>query len=214
MTAPGRPEGEGYQELLLDTERGEVAVRFHDVPGARAAVLMAGGVGGGFDTPAHRLYPRLAWALRSGGIAAVHLCYRDPRNLEEAVYDVLAGVTFLEGRGVGHVGLVGHSFGGAVMIAAGVLSPRVTTVVGLASQSYGTGAVAQLAPKALLLLHGTADTILPAACSLSIHQRAGEPKRLELMPGAGHGLDEAAEPVFALTHEWLLRTLVPSGAVG
>jgi len=201
-----------FQTFILDTARGQVETRLYDAPGARAAALMAGGVGGGFDTPARGLYPRLARELVPHGIASLRLRYRYSTELAEAVYDVLAGISFLEQRGVERVGLVGHSLGGAVMIAAGAIAPTVKAVVGLASQSYGAGAASRLAPRALLLIHGTADTILPSSCSVSIHRNSGEPRALELLEGAGHMLDEDAERVFTLTRDWLLRYLGPTGA--
>jgi pimeloyl-ACP methyl ester carboxylesterase len=202
--------GDGFQPVTLSTERGEVETRFYEAHGAKAGLVLAGGVGGGFDTPAQGLYPRLAVELLPHGVSSLRVRYRNPVDLAEALHDVLAGIAFLGLRGVERVGLVGHSFGGAVMISAGALSTAVVAVVGLASQSHGTGAVARLSPRAsLLLIHGTSDTILPPNCSLSIHERAGQPKALELIPGAGHVLDEEAERVHTRVHDWLLRSLFP-----
>ena len=140
-------------------------------------------------------------------MSTLRLKYRYSTDLTEAVHDVLAGVDLLVERGVERVGLVGHSFGGAVMIDAGAQSPWVATVVGLAPQGYGTEAVSELPPRSLLLVHGTSDAVLPPSCSLSIHERARGRKELELIPGAGHVLDEAAEPVFTRVRDWLLREL-------
>jgi hypothetical protein len=175
--------------------------------GAKAGVLLAGGVGGGFDTPALGLYPRLCEELLRHRMSTLRLKYRHATDLAEAVHDVLAGVEFLVGRGLERVALVGHSFGGAVMIDAGAQCPWVTTVVGLAPQSYGTEAVSQLAPRSLLLVHGLSDAVLPPSCSQSIHERARGRKELELIPGAGHVLDEAAERVFQRVRDWLLQEL-------
>jgi hypothetical protein len=116
-------------------------------------------------------------------------------------------VDFLVERGLERVSLVGHSFGGAVMIDAGAQSPWVTSVVALAPQSYGTEAVSELPPRSLLLVHGLSDTVLPPNCSLSIHERAQGRKDLELIPGAGHLLEEDTERVFLRVRDWLLREL-------
>jgi hypothetical protein len=105
------------------------------------------------------------------------------------------------------VALVGHSFGGAVMIDAAARSPWVASVVGLAPQSHGTEAVAKLPPRSLLLIHGLADTVLSPSCSLSIYDRARGRKGLELLPGAGHVLDEDAERVFLRVRDWVLQEL-------
>ena len=202
-------DGEGFapRPYTLRTRRGAVECLLYEAPGAKAAALLAGGVGGGFDTPARGLYPQLGEALLHQGLFTLRLKYRHPADLTESVRDVLAGVDFLVEHGLERVALVGHSFGGAVMIDAGAQSPWVSTVVGLAPQSYGTEAVSELPPRSLLLVHGLADTVLPPSCSRSIHERARGKKALELLPGAGHMLDEAAERVFPLVRDWLLREL-------
>jgi pimeloyl-ACP methyl ester carboxylesterase len=191
----------------LRTRRGPVDVLLYESLGARAGVLLGGGVGGGFDTPALGLYPRLGEELLRHRMSTVRLKYRHAADLAEAVHDVLAGVDYLVERGLERVALVGHSFGGAVMIDAGAQSPWVTTVVGLASQSYGTEAVSELHPRSLLLVHGLSDAVLPPSCSLSIHERARGRKDLELIPGTGHMLDESAERVFTRVRDWLLHEL-------
>jgi dienelactone hydrolase len=171
-------------------------------------VLWVGGIGGGWETPAKRLYPRLAERLQQGGIGSLHIRFRNPSDLEEAVHDVLTGLGYLEQEGVRHVGLVGHSFGGAVVIDAATTTPLARAVVTLATQSYGTERVGELNRNcALLLIHGTRDSVLAPANSQYIHRLAHDPKRLQLYRGAAHGLDEAAEDVERLVHDWLLTHL-------
>jgi pimeloyl-ACP methyl ester carboxylesterase len=202
-------DGQGLEPrpYTLRTRRGPVEVLLYESLHAKAGVLLAGGVGGGFDTPALGLYPRLGEELLRHRISTVRLKYRHATDLAEAVHDVLAGVDFLLERGLERVALVGHSFGGAVMIDAGAQSPWVTTVVGLSPQSYGTEAVSELHPRSLLLVHGLSDAVLPPSCSLSIHERARGRKDLELLPGTGHVLDESAERVFTRVRDWLLHEL-------
>jgi hypothetical protein len=200
-------ETETPRAYTLRTRRGAVEVLLYESPGAKAGALLAGGAGGGFDTPALGLYQRVGEELLRHRMSTLRLKYRHPTDLAESVHDVLAGVEFLVEHGLERVALVGHSFGGAVMIDAGAQSPWVSTVVGLAPQSYGTEAVSELAPRSLLLVHGMSDAVLPPSCSLSIHERARGRKELELLPGAGHVLDEAAESVFTRVRDWLLREL-------
>ncbi|WP_043432525.1 alpha/beta hydrolase [Cystobacter fuscus] len=207
IETPGGQASLEPRPFTLPTKRGPVDVLLYDSPGAKAGVLLAGGVGGGFDTPALRLYPRLGEELLKHGLSTLRLRYRHPTDLTESVQDVLAGVDFLVERGLERIALVGHSFGGAVMIRAGVRSAWVKTVVGLAPQSYGTEPVPELHPRSLLLVHGTSDTVLPPRCSQSIHERARGHKELELIPGAGHVLNEAAEPVFTRVRDWLVHEL-------
>lgn len=103
--------------------------------------------------------------------------------------------------------LVGHSFGGAVAINAGTLAPMVTTVIAVSSQLFGAHVVAELAPRPLLLLHGTADTILPHECSERIYDLAQEPKTLKLFPGVGHRFAEASDELLETARDWLVSRL-------
>ncbi|MBK3777182.1 dienelactone hydrolase family protein [Azospirillum sp. YIM DDC1] len=204
---------EGFAPVRLDTDRGTVDARLYAAPdGHKAAgtlgVIWLGGVGGGFDSPAHGLYPRLAKDLTAHGIASLRIRYRNPHALDEAVYDALCGLTFLGRMGIHHVALVGHSFGGAVAIQAAASNRgAVCTVVALATQGLGTDAVADLSCP-VLLVHGEADEVLTPMCSIHVHRMAREPKKLVLMPGAGHCLDETAEAVCRELRDWLKAQLL------
>jgi pimeloyl-ACP methyl ester carboxylesterase len=46
--------------------------------------------------------------------------------------------------------------------------------------------VARLAPRPLLLIHGTADRLVPPDEARALFERAGSPRQLELLPGIGH----------------------------
>lgn len=204
----GIADAEGIRPVTLETDRGPVQSRYYAVPGGELAVLWVGGVGGGFDSPARGLYPRLAADLTADGVASLRLRFRDPRDLEEAVYDVLCGLSFLGRQGIHHVALVGHSFGGAVVIQAAASNRgAVCTVVTLATQGYGTDPVGDLSCP-ILLVHGEADEILPASCSIHVHRKARDPKKLVLVPGTGHALEEASEAVCREVRDWLKAYLL------
>jgi dienelactone hydrolase len=129
--------------------------------------------------------------------------YRQPNEFDECVLDTLAALTFLKGMGHDRAALIGHSFGGAVVINAGTLSPLVATVVAVSSQLAGAHVVGELAPKPLLLIHGTADTILPDDCSRMLYEQAGEPKMLKLFDGADHRLSGRTDELFTLVRGWI-----------
>jgi len=204
----GPVQNGAYSSYVLNTRRGPIDIHLYDAANP-AAVLMVGGVGGGFDTPAKGLYPSLAEALGNERVAALRVKFRNPVDLGEAVYDVLCGLEYLNGQGKERVILIGHSFGGAVVIQAGLRSDNVEGVVALSTQSFGTNGVEKLAPKPILLMHGEQDEILPAYCSIDVHRRASPPKALRLLPGAWHGLDEAADEVFSTVRDWITDTLLP-----
>jgi pimeloyl-ACP methyl ester carboxylesterase len=201
-------DGGDFQELELDAPDGAVACRLWDCAGATRAVVWVGGVGGGWDTPANGLYPRLAEGLRTEAVVSLRVRFRDPTRLAPATADVRTAIAWLAARGMVAVGLVGHSFGGAVVVRAALDEPLVRAVVGLAPQSRGAEDVALLAPRcALLLIHGRADAVLPPACAITLARAAGEPKRLLLYDGAGHRLDEVTDAVAAEVRAWLVGWL-------
>jgi alpha-beta hydrolase superfamily lysophospholipase len=183
------PDDDGAEGVALVTDQGSISCRLHPADAGDAAVLWVFGSGGGLGGPAGGVYERLGRRLAGEGIASLQVDYRRPADLVPCVLDVLAGVAFLAARGRTRVVLVGHSFGGAVVIAAGAASDAVIAVAALSSQSSGTQAVAALAPRPLLVAHGTDDEVLPDRTSRDIHARARDPKRLILYPGCRHGLD-------------------------
>ncbi|MBV9468028.1 MAG: hypothetical protein JOZ57_02140, partial [Abitibacteriaceae bacterium] len=84
-------ETEGYCPLRIVTNRGEVQGRHYRVEDAKCGVIFVGGAGGGWDSPACGLYPRLCKELAGKGVASLRVRFRDPHQLGEATLDVLAG---------------------------------------------------------------------------------------------------------------------------
>ncbi len=199
--------GESYISETFATDRGNISSRFYRKGNETRGVIYVGGVGGGFDTPAKGLYPRLCRDLLPQGICGLRIQFRNPANLQESVFDVMTGIAFLLGSGVGSIGLVGHSFGGAVVIQAGARAETVKTIVTLSTQSYGTAEVANFQGKFLLLIHGVLDEVLPPSSSQLVYQIAPEPKKLVFLDKAHHVLDEAADEVHSLVFNWILDHL-------
>ena len=176
-------------------------------------MLWVFGSGGGLGGPAGGVYTRLGDRLRDAGVASLELDYRRPGHLAECVADVSLGIAWLLGQGKSRIVLVGHSFGGAVVITAGAASDAVVAVAALSSQSAGTGAVGSLSPRPILFAHGTADEILPDACSRDLYARAQEPKQLVLYPGCRHGLDQCRDKLDRDLTAWL-DWVIQGGARG
>ena len=204
------PEGQAGDGLMLHTTRGPIEAILHHDPDTptRAGIVWVWGARGGFDGPAEGVYGALAEELKSG-ITSLRVNYRHPAVLPESVMDALAGVSFLSGTGHTEIALVGHSFGGAVVIAAAPFSQAVTAVAALSSQTGGASRAADVSPRPLLLVHGEADTRLPPYCTEMIFEWARHPKRKIIYPGAGHGLRECADEVRDLLREWLVTNLEP-----
>jgi len=200
-------------EFWLDSQRGRIRVVYRAVEGATRALLAVGGTDGGLDGPADALYPDLAEDLAAHGIATLRVDFRGriaPGIVDEGIFDVLTGLEYLaREHGIERVGLVGHSYGGAVVIAAAAQSPEVATVATLAAQTAGAQPVVELAPRPLLLIHGLDDIRLSPDCSRLLYRMAGEPKRLVLLEGARHSLRQSREEVRTLLVDWFTETLVP-----
>ncbi len=200
------PEDETTDLVRLLTSNGTLLGRLHPAEGD-SAVLWVFGNGGGLGGPAGGVYTRLSERLQAEGIGSLELDYRRPGELRGCVADVLLALDWLAGLGMRRVALVGHSFGGAVVINAGLLSEQVIAVAALSSQSAGTASVDRLSPKPLLVIHGEADELLPPQCSMDLHLRARAPKTLLLYPGCRHGLDQCRDSLDRDLHRWLSGVL-------
>ena len=198
--------------LLLVTNRGPIQTIIHHDPTSptHRGIVWVGGARGGFEGPAGSMYKLLGDGL-SPGITSIRLDYRQPNVLIECVMDTLAALSFLSGTGHTDVILVGHSFGGAVVIKAAPYSEVVKGVIALSSQTFGAGDVSQVSPSPILLVHGERDTVLSQESSVKIFEWAEEPKELRLIPENGHGLQESAQEIRQLVSEWLVQHLYLPG---
>lgn len=202
-----RPDGDTGEGIKFLTNRGELKGIIHKAENSSQAVVWVCGARGGFGGPGPGTYARLSEQLTGQGITSLRLDYRFPNDLMECVLDLLVGVGYLKENGCGPVVVVGHSFGGAVVIAAGATSDHIKGVVSLSPQTYGAGMAGQLAPRKLLVAHGKADTRLPFSCALQIYEWAKEPKEVVLFEGAEHRLEECRDELETLLSTWIPATL-------
>jgi pimeloyl-ACP methyl ester carboxylesterase len=197
-----------YVPVTLDTNRGRVECRYYHIPGEKKAVIFVGGIDGGFDSPAKNLYTKLSQNLSLRKMSSLRLQYRYPSDLVESALDVLAGITFLERFGIEEIALVGHSFGGAVVIQAAAAAPEIVkTVVTLASQAQGAEAVSYLEETSILLIHGNNDKIFPTHSSTYIYDLANGPKELLFFDDTSHSLQESAKEVYDIVEHWLIEKM-------
>jgi pimeloyl-ACP methyl ester carboxylesterase len=200
------PEGGAAERLQLVTTQGPITCRLHPAEGERA-ILWVFGAGGGLGGPAGGLYSRLGMQLQPAGVTSLELDYRRPGYMQDCIVDVLIGLAYLESLGKNRIVLVGHSFGGAVVINAGAMSDAVIAVAALSSQRAGADKVAMLSPKPVIFIHGEQDEILPPSCSRVLHNQAGDPRELILYPGCFHGLDQCREELDRDLTRWLSDVL-------
>jgi alpha/beta superfamily hydrolase len=201
------PYGDIGEGLKFHTSRGEYTGIIHRAENSTRAVIFVCGARGGFTGPGPDSYARLSERLVGEGVTSLRLDYRFPNDLLECVLDLLVGAGYLKDNGYGPVVVVGHSFGGAVVIAAGANSDHIKGVISLSPQTHGAGMAGQLAPRKLLVAHGKADTRLPFRCAQQIHEWAKEPKELVLFEGAEHRLEECRDELETLLAGWIPATL-------
>ncbi len=194
----------GQTEVVLTTSNGNIRGILHLANGDGGIIWVCGALGG-LDGPSFGIFRTLSEELVKEGLTSFRLDYRFPGELEDCITDVVAGAYYLGELNVEKVALVGHSFGGAVAIQAGIASDRVKAVVGLSSQTYGAQGAGQLSPKPLLLIHGERDRNLSVDCSRHIYQWAGEPKELVIYRNNGHFLRECHDELRELLKKWLVE---------
>lgn len=206
LGGPAHDEGLG-QGLVFQTSRGELKGILHQVEGSEQGVIWVCGARGGFGGPGPGTYARLAESFKEQNITSLRLDYREPNSIDECELDLLAGIAFMKALGHKPVVIVGHSFGGAVVIAAGVAASHVKGVVSLSPQTFGANMAGMLSPIPLLVAHGQADTRLPPRCAEQIYEWAKEPKKLVLFEGAEHRLEECRDELETLLSDWIPETL-------
>jgi uncharacterized protein len=62
--------------------------------------------------------------------------------------------------------------------------------------------VGKIAPRPLLIVHGSDDETVPLAHAMRLYERAGEPKEMVILNGAGHRLRQDESAVAAVL-TWL-----------
>jgi len=207
VTGIDLPDGDVGDGLRFRTSRGSFNAILHRAPDTDRAVIWVCGASGGFGGPGPGTYARMAEKFVGEGITSLRLDYRQPNDVFECAMDLLAGVAYLKSADHKPVVVVGHSFGGAVVIAAGANSAHIKGVVALSPQTYGAGMAGQVAPRRLLVVHGKADTRLAFSCGQQIYDMAREPKELVLYEGAEHRLEECRDDLEELLCKWIPETL-------
>jgi pimeloyl-ACP methyl ester carboxylesterase len=195
--------GTRHTEIL--TRAGKLGLIWDGDPGDDGRVLVTcAGAFGGFLGPAGGLYFDLARTLAAAGVTTVRVDYRQPNHLPACILDVAVAVDLAERCGGTRFVVVGHSFGGAVAIAAGAAMPEhVVAIVTLATQSAGCEPAADLGGRPLLLVHGDADAVIPASSSAHVQRIAGHGE-VVVLPGAGHLLTEVADDLRGRLAAWIL----------
>jgi len=194
---------DGLRHLELYTMTGLLTLLWHGDPAAERVVVTCGGAMGGLLGPAGGLYHDLATRFAAAGIGTVRVGYRRPNDLHACVHDLLAAAELAARHGGQRFVTVGHSFGGAVAIRAGIaLGDDAVGVVTLSTQSAGCEDAGRIGGTPLLLLHGECDELLPPETTHMVQALAGTGE-VVILPGAGHLLGEAGDEVRGRLGDWI-----------
>ncbi|EON65133.1 hypothetical protein W97_04370 [Coniosporium apollinis CBS 100218] len=165
-------------------------------PASKTAAILLSGAGGGVVGPSS-MYLSIADKLASlsNGIPVLRLDFRYPARNKYCVRDTLAAMDWLESEhDASRFVLVGWSFGGAPVFTVGGSDQRVVGCATVASQTAETEGIRSLAPRPVLLLHGTGDSTLSPACSERLYAMYGSKgdRKLKLFDGDNHALSRNA----------------------
>ncbi|WP_269851197.1 hypothetical protein [Methanosarcina horonobensis] len=120
---------DSFELVCIETSRGTVESKYYKAEKADKGIIVIGGIGEGFQTPADSLYPRLSEYFKETGVSSLNVKFREAGNLAESVIDVLVGIEFLKSENIKTLGLIGYSFGGAVVVQAAFNETDVKTIV-------------------------------------------------------------------------------------
>jgi alpha/beta superfamily hydrolase len=192
------------RHLEIYTMRGLLTILWHGPVDAERVVVMAGGAMGGLLGPAGGLYHDLGERFAAEGIGTMRVGYRKPNDLARCVHDVAAAADLATRAGGRRFVTVGHSFGGAVAVQAGmVLGEYCHGIVTLATQSAGCEDAGNLrAEVPVLLLHGDHDELLPPDTSFVVQMLIGHGD-VEILPGTGHLFTEVGDVLRHRLGEWI-----------
>lgn len=178
-------------------------------PASRTAAILLSGAGGGVVGPSS-IYLSLADKLASleQPVPALRLDYRYPARNKYCVRDVSAAMDELQqSYQINNFVLVGWSFGGAPVFTLGGQDQRVVGCATVASQTAETEGIRSLAPRPLLLLHGTGDRTLSPSCSERLYAMYGSKgdRQIKLFDGDDHALTRHSLEAEQLIGGFILR---------
>jgi hypothetical protein len=193
---------ENLRHVEVYTLGGLLTMLWHGDPAFEHVVIACGGAMGGLLGPAGGLYHDLGVRFAEQGIGLVRVGYRKPNDLGACVHDLVAVAELAARRGGRRFVTMGHSFGGAVAIRAGItLGDDTAGVVTLATQSAGCEEAERLAGTPVLLFHGARDEILPPQASELVQMLTGG--ELVVFPGTGHLFAEVGDDLRERLGSWI-----------
>ncbi|HEX8994517.1 MAG TPA: alpha/beta hydrolase [Ktedonobacterales bacterium] len=200
--------------ITITTSRGHVRGQWRPASVTRAAAILLPGAAGSHAESSH-LFDELAVRIQQTG-ASVFQMEHYIGDFDERLASLLSALAALRRQGIERMALIGWHSGGTAAIAAGSRCDAVTGVAALTPEAAAIDFVADVAPRRLLLMHGAADHVVPAALSRMLYARAADPKELVIYPGERRDFSMYREEALDKLSDWtrcLLRSpFKPCGA--
>lgn len=201
---------DSFELVCIETNRGTVECKYYKAEEADRGIVLVGGAGGDFQTPADNLYPRLGNYFEEKSVSSLNVKFRKTRNLAESITDVLVGIEFLKSENIKTFGLIGYSFGGAVSVQAAFNETDVKTIILISTQTSGLNPISFL-PKetSVFIIHAEEDEVIPPELAVQVYEQAHEPKRIEIFDTkASHNLNETADEIYVEVKDWITKYLI------
>ena len=143
--------------------------------------------------------------ISMGGAVAIEAAARCPEIgavVADSAFAHLSGAVAHRFSALGRVSLVLHHM--TMRVAERMVRGRVASV-------RPVDAIGRLAPRPVLLIHGTADGIVPLPHAHELYAAAGEPKELWLLEGTSHAMPrlDAPEEYVERVSSFFERALAP-----
>ncbi len=193
--------------ITISTPRGPVHGQWRPASVTHAAAILLPDAPGALGGPFH-LFDELAVRIQRSGASVLQL-EQSVDTFDGRLVCLLSALTALRRQGVQRMALIGWHSGAALAIAAGSASESVTGVAALAPDTSCADLVAEVAPRRLLLMHGSADNVVPSVASRLLYTRAADPKELVIFPGEAHDFSVFHQEALDKLAVWT-RTLLRS----
>ncbi len=178
-----------FVSVSLPTDKGMVHARHYVSVQSKYAVLMVGSSTKRFDSPARKLYTRLATALKQDGVTALQVALCQPDDLAHSIHDVRTGIHYLCSLGSKTVILVGFDQGADAVVGA---VAHESCVSGVALLSPKAADIPEHFEGALLILRPESEAALNV------------PKaRHQAVRSSGRNLEEGADEVYSVLTDWI-----------
>lgn len=191
--------------ITISTPRGPVCGQWRPSTVTHAAAILIPGVPGS-PAESFSLFDDLAPRIQRTGASVLQLD-QCSESLEERLICLVSALTSLRRQGVERMALIGWRSGATLALAAGCGCEAVTGVAALAPDVSAADFIAELAPRRLLLMHGSDDQVAPSAISRLLYARATDPKELVMYPGERHDFSIYREEALDKLSTWTCSLL-------